>query len=208
MMGRAHAAVGAAAGSAMAFAVTKAGIGITLAGFGGDAFSSVCIGAAVGAVGGIFPDVDSKGSTINTKLNKLVVPAVVMIVALAVLLKRGTLRIDPTIMNAAVGLSAIMACIVGGHISSHRGFTHSILACFLYAVGSFFLFGPVIGAISLAGYVSHLAIDLPNKKGEQLFFPSKKRLKLGLVEASGIANNVAMFVGSVLTAVIVVMTMR
>lgn len=208
MMGRAHAAVGAAAGAAATFALSRAGVNVSVVGMGGDALSSVCIGAVAGAVGGLFPDVDSKGSTINDSLGKIAAPAAIVILAVAIMFKNGTISLSPEMTKSIIGVVAIAICIVGGHLTSHRGFTHSIASCCIYTVGCYLLFGVVIAAISFAGYASHLAIDLLNKKGEQLFFPSQTRIALGLFKASGFANNFTMMAGYVLTAAFVLLSVR
>lgn len=64
-------------------------------------------------------------------------------------------------------LSLIILYVIGLN-SGHRKFTHSILGAVLYS-GSMYIFCPPIFLSFVTGYISHMLIDLFNKKGEQLF---------------------------------------
>lgn len=77
--------------------------------------------------------------------------------------------------------------------TKHRTFTHSILGLFLFGLIMCFLCQPA-AAPFVIGYASHMIIDLFNKRGEQLFFPLKKRFCFGLCDAGGAVNKILFWI--------------
>lgn len=45
-------------------------------------------------------------------------------------------------------------------------------------------------------FASHLALDFLNHKGEQLFYPYRKRFSIGICSASGLVNRLFLLCGS------------
>lgn len=73
---------------------------------------------------------------------------------------------------------------------THRGFTHSLLACgILYVLGmiltGFFPVLPVVNGLAL-GVLSHILLDMLNPMGVCLFFPWKKKISVGKIRTGGL----------------------
>lgn len=92
------------------------------------------------------------------------------------------------------------------HIT-HRAFTHSLVAAGFWfwlafafqkaqiGVGGWhFALFPVLFAGGAVGYLSHLGIDLLNRKGQQLFWPFPRRFAFYLVSSEGIVNDLSKYV--------------
>lgn len=101
-------------------------------------------------------------------------------------------------LYGAIGFAILYS--VGFH-SHHRTFTHSFLALALYAAAVFFIHPPLCTAFT-AGYLSHLALDVLNKKSIPLFYPCGRGICFRLCYAGKTANKVFMYVGFVLSAVL------
>ncbi|MGE5629663.1 MAG: metal-dependent hydrolase [Caulobacteraceae bacterium] len=70
-------------------------------------------------------------------------------------------------------LPAIVVLLI--YISSHRGFTHSIIAVFLFSI-PFMEYRHVFVGFAIA-YLSHLVCDMVNVKGLQLLWPLTVRFR-------------------------------
>ena len=92
---------------------------------------------------------------------------------------------------------AFLMLWVKGYQSSHRAFTHSLLAAALFSISIAIIYCP-LGGYCFIGYLSHLLLDLTNKKGIQIFYPSKKSKCCRLFYAKGTANNAFMCIGIVI----------
>lgn len=71
-------------------------------------------------------------------------------------------------------LPAIVVLLI--YISSHRGFTHSLIAVFLFSV-PIIEYRHIFIAFAIS-YISHLLCDLVNVKGLQLLWPMPMRFRL------------------------------
>ncbi len=67
----------------------------------------------------------------------------------------------------------IVISLILGYYSSHRSFMHSIFAICLFTSMVWIAFKPLTIAFAV-GYLSHILLELTNKKGVQLLFPLKK----------------------------------
>lgn len=92
------------------------------------------------------------------------------------------------------GLGIFLAVTVIGKLSSHRSFTHSFLALGLLMASFQLLYAPLTPFVA-AGFLSHIALDLLNKKPVEIFYPWKKGVCLRLCHADGIGNTVLFWVG-------------
>lgn len=89
-------------------------------------------------------------------------------------------------------LAAVLAIVKTGH----RTFSHSI-ACLIAMTAIWYTMIPLECTakwFSLA-YFSHIAVDLLNGTGEQLFWPSQKKICFHVCGADGFLNKALMFVG-------------
>ena len=71
------------------------------------------------------------------------------------------------------GAVAYFILLIKGYLSNHRTFTHSILAAILFTL-SIGLICTSIAPYYLVGYLSHLFLDILNKKEVPLMYPKKK----------------------------------
>ena len=95
---------------------------------------------------------------------------------------------------AVIGVIGYLILYIKGYGSDHREFTHSFLSLLLFSIAVAFIYAPAVPFYAI-GYLSHLAIDLLNKKGIQLFFPFKPKPCLKLCYASKTGNTVLMYIG-------------
>ncbi|WP_245926393.1 metal-dependent hydrolase [Sulfoacidibacillus thermotolerans] len=92
------------------------------------------------------------------------------------------------------------------HIT-HRTFTHSFVAAGLWfwlaftfqkahieIAGLHLALFPILFAGGAIGYLSHIAIDMLNRMGQQLFWPFPQRYAFYLVSSNGIANELSKYV--------------
>ena len=103
----------------------------------------------------------------------------------------------------------IVIILLGGMflVSSHRGFTHSLLALLLFTgiiYGIAAMIGSGIGywiAIGFGmGYASHILLDSFNPKGVPLFFPIKHKFSFGKIVTGGWAAKMVFIICLVSTA--------
>ena len=81
----------------------------------------------------------------------------------------------------------IFTSLIYGYLSAHRSYMHSVLALVFFTALIWVAFKPLTIAFGI-GYLTHLLLDLTNKKGIQLLFPIKKKLCLKWCEANGTVN--------------------
>ena len=92
-------------------------------------------------------------------------------------------------------------------VSSHRGFSHSLLALALFA-GSLWLIFPAMAIPFVITFVSHLILDMMNKRSVRLFYPAEKGVCLGMFYADRFANKVFAAAGSVWLVTVVLLSLR
>ena len=80
--------------------------------------------------------------------------------------------------------------------SEHRKFSHSLLALILYAVSLCFLCFPLLIPFVI-GYISHILLDLMNKKPVLILWPSEKGFCLNWFYAGETANTVFLVFGCI-----------
>jgi inner membrane protein len=92
--------------------------------------------------------------------------------------------------NSRISNSLGFITKIPSYVLKHRGFTHSLFALLVLA-GILLLIthSYVISILLLSAYFSHLAIDMFNKTGLQLFFPVKNRFALYLVKSDNVVAN-------------------
>ncbi len=84
---------------------------------------------------------------------------------------------------------------------SHRGFSHSLL---MFCCSSFFMFS-ISRRTSLfyaAAFLTHILLDLMNKKPVKILYPMKKGYCLDWFYCDGIANKILMLLGGAAIAAI------
>ncbi len=106
-----------------------------------------------------------------------------------------------------IGLVAFVLTGAFASVSNHRGFSHSLLALVLFA-GSLWLIFPAMTIPFVITFISHIILDLMNKKSLRLFYPAEKGFCLGLFYADRWANKLIATIGSVWLVVAVVLSLR
>ena len=85
--------------------------------------------------------------------------------------------------------------------SGHRGFSHSLLALLLESTVLMLVMREVVPAFTVA-FLSHIFLDLLNKRPIQLFFPWRKGFCFHLFYVDRIADKIILGIGSIWLAVI------
>ena len=100
---------------------------------------------------------------------------------------------------ATAGMIAFAVLWLLGVFSGHRTFTHSLPALLLYTFAVYVIHPPLTLGFA-AGYLSHLLLDLLNRKNLPLMYPLKTGFSFKLFYADGIANRLFFFAGTIVSA--------
>ena len=185
MMGRTHIAVGFAAGLALASPHTLSGI---------------LLSALGGAAGAVLCDIEMREKATRQDDRLLTRGLLVLLILLVLILDSalslgiGEMLLTQRDADAALGLLILTLTAVKGRFSPHRGFTHSLLYTFLITFGGWCI-SRETGLGMLGGALSHLLLDLTNKKPLQLLWPLKKGFCLKWFLANRLANRIFLFLG-------------
>ncbi len=192
MLGKTHLAVGTAA----ALAVLHPHTPFALAG-----------GLAAASVGSLISDIDISTSESHQESDKVILLSCAA-VGLAALAEKCfhlglTRRIlaESSLFRVLLAVTVFLLVCAVGRVQPHRGFMHSIAAGFIMAsCTSAFL--PLLPPYFAVGFVSHLAIDLLNHKGEQLLFPLRHRFCFGVCSSKGHVNRMLFSWGSAISSIL------
>lgn len=88
-----------------------------------------------------------------------------------------------------------------GFFSEHRTFTHSFLALALYSISAWLVYRPLVYSVS-AAYLSHILLDVLNKKTVPILYPLDFGICLKLCYANRTANKVFMYGGFAVSGVL------
>ena len=189
MLSKTHASVGVAAALLMQPPTTIPMLGAAI---------------AVSAVSGAMSDIDERHSKAKKSFDKLI--GLLFILTLAITIMDYCLDIkviDFLFLNSNVAQSLCavlmfaLICFYGCG-QSHRGFMHSFACCFMLTTVIALLFPSVYIYFCIA-FISHIALDVLNKKGEQLFWPLKWRTCLGICSSDGAMNSILLAFGLIAT---------
>lgn len=158
-----------------------------------DSISSLLVTSAFATLGGLVPDVDLKDST-SDKLFDRLMTSLITIVAMSFLIKYFfdinlycKIKERADIFNYLISICLFIVVAYFGSKSSHRSFTHSIFGLLIYSGILFYGFG--FGVIPyFISHLSHIILDLFNRKGVALFYPSKFRFCFDLCDSNGKVN--------------------
>lgn len=185
MMGKTHVSVGVAT----ALLVTQP---VTLGGF-----SVAVIG---GAIGGIISDMEVRS---NPKFRdalhaRFIALGLTVVFLLVDVITQGliiTSFLENSSLRLITGSAILIALVIFGRSTSHRTFTHSLLGLISLSAGVWLLCPPLTTAF-VAGFISHVLLDLLNKQPIQIFYPIKKgKFCLKLFYANGAMNTVFLILG-------------
>lgn len=186
MMSKTHIAIGLASAVTVLNPVTARNAAMVVAG---------------AAVGSLICDIDSRSrpKERDALIGRLIVCLIVVAVAVYAaghgLLKTGSSF--SVSQEQAAGLIILLVTGLVAAILPHRSFSHSILALVLYFAGLSMIFPQILCEAFAVAFISHLALDLLNKKDVKLLWPVPKGICLHLCYADGIMNKVLLAVGCV-----------
>ena len=94
------------------------------------------------------------------------------------------------------GLAGFLIICTFAGISTHRGFSHSLLALALESLCVWLVF-PAAAVPFATAFASHLVLDLMNKRSLRLLYPAKKGFCLGWFYADRLANKLCASAGCI-----------
>lgn len=87
------------------------------------------------------------------------------------------------------GIAGFILTCAFASVSSHRGFSHSILALILETAFLWLVFPMAVKPFAIA-FISHQILDIMNKRSVRLLYPAEKGFRLGWFYADRLANKV------------------
>ncbi len=187
MTGKTHLAVGTATALCITYPADLKELGL-------------CI--IVSSIGSVVSDVDVKSSESRKDLNRITIISVVLLFALMFAEFIFDLGITKNFNRESgwfrfiLGFFSFIAVCTFGKYQPHRSFMHSIPALAILTAIVYFMY-PLLAPYFFISMLSHIFIDLFNKKRVKLFYPIKKGICFRLCPADGKVNDVLCFAGTI-----------
>ncbi|MDD5794980.1 metal-dependent hydrolase [Clostridium sp. HCP1S3_B4] len=158
----------------------------------------ICLG--VSSMGSVLSDIDVSTSSSRNVLNKtLLVIGISIAILFFAEFKWGISLSEgiQSIFRVIIGLAFFLGICIYGMNTPHRSFMHSFLAIALITIATYIVLpeGAIYMIISM---MSHIILDMFNKKKVQILYPSNKGISLNICKANGMANSVLFKVSSIL----------
>ena len=189
MTGKTHVIVGAAAGLVAASALAP----------GLASPAGLACAAAGGALGGMLPDLDVRNTArpLQERLARggcaaLLVAGLAMEAAAGWPLARRAAEAGLEVV--AAGAIALLALCCAARLSTHRGFSHSLLALAGFAAATWLVCPPLAPCVA-AGMASHLALDALGRRPVRLAWPARRGVCLGLCKTDGVVEACCLVAG-------------
>jgi len=197
LKGTTHLAAGITAGASLTLALSA------------ESAAEAFILTGASALGAILPDIDCKSNSIAVKIYKNIVTFITIIVMLYVIVKHymhlpTNTCISPPLYYTSISISGIIfagLCILG-RLTKHRSFTHSILGLCMFVSNFYILTGKPYALAFGLGMLSHITLDLFNKRGEQLLFPLPYSFNVGIAKTNGIVDKVLGLIFSAISVIL------
>ena len=100
-----------------------------------------------------------------------------------------------------IGFIAFIILYFFGYSSDHRTFTHSLTALIAYTIAVSFIHVPIAIGFSSA-YLSHLILDIMNKKKIPILYPLNFGICFKICYANKIADKIFMCIGFIISGVL------
>ena len=174
-------------------------------------FPVLVAGTGAAAIGGVIPDIDSSSSEAHRSADEAILVSVLAVIAVIVadrVFHAGIyekIRSDSSMERVVIGIALFLAVCVFWRKQPHRAFMHSF-AALLLLTACISIILPAAAPYFATAFGSHMFIDLLNYKGEQLFWPWRRRFCLHMCESDGIINKALMEVGIVGMILLLVMS--
>ena len=152
----------------------------------------LCIGAA--AVGSVISDIDVTTSDSRETLNRITAVSVLAVAAVGI----AEVWWDLGIIRNFDRESSIFRLIFG---FAHRSFMHSFLGWILLGQITAFIYPAMTPYFSIA-MLSHMAIDLLNRRNVRLLYPLKKGFSFGICSADGWVNRNLFLAGTAVSVLV------
>ncbi|MDO4357171.1 MAG: metal-dependent hydrolase [Clostridia bacterium] len=157
-----------------------------------------------GSVGGVICDVDTRANR-DALLGKVLVMAIAVIILLsdsALHAGIGSALLRALQSARCIGLAGFAVVALLCALSPHRGFSHSLLALILFDCALRYAGVPIRAGFA-CGFLSHVIIDLLNKKRVRVFYPFGRGLCLNLCYADGAVNAVLGICAGIASALLI-----
>ena len=191
MLGKTHMAVGVAAGLVVMHPQN---------------IQELIVGTGTLAVGSVISDIDIGTSDSHKEADKII--ALAGLACFAVAAAEATMHLgiydrlmrNSSLMRILAGVAAFLLLCAFGKEQQHRSFMHSIPALVLLT-GCVEIIFPLAAPYFAVGFVSHLALDLCNRRDERLLYPLKWGLSFGVCSSKGLVNRILFSVGFAVSAI-------
>lgn len=186
------------------------GISAALAFAGPETVTEFFLAVGVGAAGALISDIDVGTSDLHRSTGRVVLFTVLAaVIVLGLDRFQNTGIVDKIMENSGI-LKAVAGCLIFiaacafGKEQPHRSFMHSFLALIIFdfALG---LILPKLVLYFTIGFLSHLGMDVLNKKKVRFLYPLKEGFCLGLFSADGLANQIFYIIGCIAAGVEMIM---
>lgn len=192
MTGKTHLAVG----TAVTLCVTRP-----------DTLSSLLICVGVSLVGSVISDIDVKTSNSRRQLNWIMGCATAIILVAIFVEYQWNIGLFQNVWKSKT-IARIVCCFLvflaicqfGKH-QPHRTFMHSLLACLILSQTVHLAF-PNVSIYFAISMLSHIFLDMFNKKDVSLLYPMHGGISFKLCTASGIVNKLLFGVGIALSVAV------
>ena len=194
MDGRTHASVGVATGLLLSCTVPIA-----------SSYEQLAIGIGASIVGSLFADLDIEQSLGGKSLRKFLSFAVPIVSILFLGKVLGFIDFSKSGIKTEQILAMLLFVGIGIYARSrpHREFTHSIFILYCTTACVYCFMWSYVWPWYLAGYLSHLVIDILNTKGESILWSLPPKFSLRLCKADGITNKVLFFAGIIASIAVI-----
>ena len=176
------------------------GTAVSLAVLHPQSMSSLVAGAGAAAIGSMISDVDSGTSQAHQEADKIMA-AVIAVSAVVIILDYKfhvgiytRLMRDCSIARLLTGVLGLLVICLYGRDTPHRSFMHSFLGAVMLT-GCVDVIYPDAAPYFAVGFLSHLALDLLNRRSVKLFWPWKKGYCMGICSSRGWINHLCMLAG-------------
>jgi inner membrane protein len=187
MLGKTHFAVGVTVGLAVMKPAT---------------IQELILGVAASAVGAVISDIDAGTSESHRDADRIMA-GICIAVGLLVLAETfchveiyQRLMSHNTSPRMITGVTGLLILCAFGKEQPHRSFMHSLLGLGLLSCCVYLLL-PMAAPYFAVAFISHLFLDLLNKKKTRLLWPSKKGFALGFCSSHGLFNGLFLCLGNV-----------
>lgn len=157
--------------------------------------SELILAVGVGGLGALISDIDAEASGSRRDADRIVVLSAAMVAGIVVIDHFLHIGIATRVVSNSgyermiSGALLFVGICAFGREQPHRSFMHSFLALGLLGLAIGLVWQETVIYFAV-GFLSHLAIDVLNKKKVRLLYPLKEGVALRLFRARGFANSV------------------